>query len=76
MCLAVPARVEELRSDYEALVELAGARVPVRLDLVENVKVGDYVIVHAGFAIEVLDEEEARKTAALFEEIAKLDEVY
>lgn len=76
MCLAVPAEVLELKENDMALAELGGVRKEISLMLVDEVKAGDYVLVHAGFAIEKIDESEARKTLELFEEIAKLDEVY
>jgi len=58
LCLGIPGRVEEVKGD-EAVVSFGGARRVVRLDLVDNVSVGDYVIVHAGFAIEVVDQDSA-----------------
>ncbi|MBO3839535.1 MAG: HypC/HybG/HupF family hydrogenase formation chaperone [Thermoproteota archaeon] len=58
MCLGIPGRVEEVKGD-EAIVSFGGTRRSVRLDLIDEVSVGDYVIVHAGFAIQVLDQEEA-----------------
>ncbi|MEM2940059.1 MAG: HypC/HybG/HupF family hydrogenase formation chaperone [Thermoproteota archaeon] len=58
MCLGIPGRIEEVKG-AEATVSFGGARRSVRLDLLDNVSVGDYVIVHAGFAIEVLDQETA-----------------
>jgi hydrogenase expression/formation protein HypC len=76
MCLAVPAEVLELRENDMALTELGGVRKDVSLMLVDDVEAGDYVLVHAGFAIEKIDKVEAEKTLELFEEIAKLDEVY
>jgi len=76
MCLAVPAEVLELKEDDVALAELGGVKKEISLMLVNDVEAGDYVLVHAGFAIEKIDESEARKTQELFEEIAKLDEVY
>jgi len=75
MCLAVPAEVVEILESDIALVEAGGARKRISLSLVDGAKVGDYVLVHAGFAIEIVDEEEARKTMELFEELARLDEV-
>ncbi|MFA4030300.1 MAG: hypothetical protein GDYSWBUE_001942 [Candidatus Fervidibacterota bacterium] len=51
----------------EAEVEQGGTRLRARIDLVENVKVGDYVLVHAGFAIQTLDEDEALETLRLLE---------
>ncbi|MBO3798640.1 MAG: HypC/HybG/HupF family hydrogenase formation chaperone [Thermoproteota archaeon] len=58
MCLGIPGMVEEVNGE-EAVVSFGGTRRRVRLDLVDNVSVGDYVIVHAGFAIQVLDQETA-----------------
>ena len=75
MCLAVPAEVVEILESDIALVEAGGARKRISLSLVDGAKIGDYVLVHAGFAIEIVDEEEARKTMELFEELARLDEV-
>jgi len=66
MCLAIPARVEQLLPGEMALVELGGVRREISLALVEGVSPGDYVIVHAGFALTVLDPEEALNTLALF----------
>jgi len=69
MCLAIPVRVDSIEENT-ALIEFGGVRRPVDLRLLENVQVGDYVLVHAGFAIQRLDEEEARKTLELFREIS------
>jgi len=68
MCLAVPMKVIEIEGPV-ARVEEAGVRREVRVDLVEGLKVGDYVIVHAGIAIDRLDPEEAEETLRLFAEI-------
>ena len=68
MCLAGPMKVFE-REGPVARVEEAGVSREVRVDLVEGVKVGDYVIVHAGIAIERLEPEEAKETLRLFEEM-------
>ena len=70
MCLAVPVRVTEVLPDGNAVVEVGGVRNRVSLSLVDGVGVGDYVIVHAGFAINRLDVAEAEKSLALFAEIA------
>ena len=70
MCLAVPARVVAIDDDQMATVELSGVTRQVALDLVPETQVGDYVIVHVGFAIERLDEREARRTLSLLEELA------
>lgn len=73
MCLAIPAQVVELREGDNALVDLAGVRKEISLALVDRVAVGDYVIVHVGYALNKLDPEEAAKTLALFAEIGQLD---
>jgi hydrogenase expression/formation protein HypC len=66
MCLAIPARVTERLEGDEAMVDLGGVRKRVSLALVPEAAVGDYVIVHAGYAISQLDPGEAAKTLALF----------
>ena len=71
MCLAVPMKVLEV-SGARAVVDLGGVRRTVSLDLMEDVRVGDYVIVHAGFAIEKLDEQEANARLELFQELAAM----
>ncbi len=68
MCLAIPARVCELRADETALVDLDGVRKEISLALLDDVAVGDYVIVHVGYALARLDPEEAQRTLALFAE--------
>jgi hydrogenase expression/formation protein HypC len=76
MCLAIPAKVVQRFENDQALVEVGGVRNQISLMLVDDVAVGDYVIVHVGFAISRLDAEEAEKTLALFDEIARhLDEI-
>ncbi len=75
MCLAVPAEVVELGEDDLALIEIGGVRKEVSLMLVDGVEAGDFVLVHAGFAIEKVDPEEARKTLEILEEYARLDGV-
>ncbi len=68
MCLAIPMRVVSI-SGHLAQVEEAGVRREARIDLVDGVAVGDYVIVHAGVAIERLDPHEAQETLRLFSEM-------
>lgn len=67
MCVAVPAKVIEIEGN-RATVAVAGANLTTRLDLVPETQVGDYVLVHAGFAIQVMDTEEAEETLAWLEE--------
>lgn len=69
MCLAIPAQVVEIREGDVAVVDLAGVRKEISLSLVDDVAVGDYVIVHVGYALNKLDPEEAARTLALFAEI-------
>lgn len=68
MCLAVPARIVELEDD-KATVDAMGNRYNIRTTLTPDVNLGDIVLVHAGFAIATLDEEEAKETWALFAEL-------
>ena len=70
MCLAVPVRIAELLPEGNAVVEVGGVHNRVSLALIDGAAVGDYVIVHAGFAINRLDVAEAEKSLALFAEIA------
>ncbi len=70
MCLALPARITALRPPEEAVVELGGVRKTVSVALTPEAQVGDYVIVHVGHAIGLLDAEEAQRTLALFAELA------
>jgi hydrogenase expression/formation protein HypC len=70
MCLAVPVRVVALLGDQWVETEVGGIRSRVSIALVDEVALGDYLIVHAGFAITRLDVEEAEKSLALFSEIA------
>ena len=72
MCLAIPAQVVELRDNDNAVVDLAGVRKEISLSLVEGVAVGDYVIVHVGYALNKLDPEEAEQTLKLFAEMGQL----
>lgn len=69
MCLALPALVVALKSPDEALVELGGVRKTVNVALVPDAREGDYVIVHVGHAIGLVDPDEAAATLALFAEL-------
>jgi len=68
MCLAIPARIVELNKD-RAVVDAMGNRFKAKTTLLPEAKVGDLVLVHAGFAISLVDEEEAKKTWELIAEI-------
>ena len=72
MCLAIPAKVVEVGAgpgDEWAVVDLGGVRKEISLALLADVQVGDYVILHVGYALTKLDPEEAEKTLALFAEM-------
>lgn len=73
MCLAVPALVETIDGDY-AEVDFGGVKKKVCVSLLPGLEVGEYVIVHTGYAIEKMKPEEAKKTLALFEEMAQMAE--
>lgn len=75
MCLAIPARIEQLTATDSAIINLGGLRKEVSLALLDDIQVGDYVIVHAGYALQKLDEEEAARTLALFSELSNLNEL-
>jgi len=68
MCLAIPMEIKSIDGDT-ATCEMDGVRVNASVALVPHAKVGDYAIIHAGFAIEILDEKEALETLKLFSEI-------
>ena len=72
MCLALPARVVELRENELGMVDLGGVRREISLAMVDDVRVGDYVIVHVGYALSKLDTEEAEKTLRLFAEMGEM----
>ena len=74
MCLAVPVRLKEKKSDALGVFEYAGVMKDVNLQLLDDVSAGDYILVHAGFAIERLDEAAAEETLSLMRKMAMLDE--
>ena len=71
MCLGIPAKVVQIDESKKGKVDYLGTKVKTNLALIEDVKIGDWVIVHAGFAISKLNEEEARETLSLLREIAE-----
>ena len=70
MCLALPAEVIDIQGET-ACVELGGVRKAVSLALVDGVRVGDFVLIHVGFALHKISPEEARRTLALFAEAGR-----
>jgi len=71
MCLGIPAKVVEVDEVYETgKVDYLGTKIQANFVLINNIRLGDWVIVHAGFAISRLDEKEAQETLDLLREIA------
>lgn len=73
MCLAIPVQIKSIEGS-EAEVEFGGITQKISVFLTPEARIGDYVLLHAGYAISVLDEEEAQETLRIFEEIALLGE--
>lgn len=73
MCLAIPVQITSIEGS-DAEVEFGGIAQKISVFLTPEVRVGDYVLLHTGYAISVLDEEEAQETLRIFEEIALLGE--
>ena len=72
MCLAIPMKIASLNEDRMATVDVLGVTREISLDLTPQAQVGDYVLVHAGFAIEVVDEQYAQETLYLIKEFPEL----
>ena len=75
MCLAIPAKVTEILDDNLATVDILGVTREISLDLTPSAQVGSYVLVHAGFAIEVVDEDYAQETLDLIAQFPELADV-
>jgi hydrogenase expression/formation protein HypC len=75
MCLAVPVKVVAIDGN-EAEVEIGGVKRRVSIILTPEARVGDYVLLHTGYAINVVNEAEAQETLKILEEMARLDEVH
>lgn len=71
MCLAIPGKVVKIENQVSE-VDIMGARRRVSIELLKDIKVGDYVLVHAGCAIAKVNEEEAKQTIELFKELKEL----
>jgi len=69
MCLAYPGKVVKILNENQALVDFGGVKKAVNTSLVDDVKIGEYLLVHAGYAIQVMDEEEAKKTIEIWKEL-------
>lgn len=75
MCLAIPAQITEIDEGNLATVDILGVTRSVSVDLTPSAKVGDYVLVHAGFSIEVVSEEAAKETLDLIREFPEFADV-
>ena len=74
MCLAVPMKIVKILEHGKALVEQDELVTEVDLTLIEDPKIGDYVIIHAGYAIDILDLEEAEERLKLFRDMEEADD--
>lgn len=70
MCLAIPARVVELIDESNVVIDLGGVRKQVSTALVDGAALGDYLIIHVGYAIGRIDPDEARRTLEMFAELS------
>lgn len=73
MCLSIPGKVISIENEI-ATVSIGGSEVQAGLQLLENVRLGDYVLVHSGFALQVISEEEAERTLELIRELEDLSD--
>ena len=72
MCLSIPAKVEKIDGDM-AVVSVGGAKYNASLQMIDDIKLGDYILMHTGFAIQKLSPEDAEETLKLFEEFEELN---
>lgn len=69
MCLAIPAQITQVLDNSRAMVNVGGVKKEISTSLLDKVSIGDYVIIHVGYALTRLDENEAQKTLGLFEQM-------
>lgn len=74
MCLAIPVRIEEVLGAETAIADIGGVRKEINVALISDLAVGDYVIMHVGYALNKIDPQEAERTLALFSELDELDQ--
>lgn len=72
MCLSIPAKIDSIDGDM-AMVNVGGVSYKASLQLVDDAEVGDYILLHTGFAIQKISEEEAKETLRIFEEFEDLN---
>lgn len=75
MCLAVPGKILRIRDNGRADVEVGGVVRETGLELVPEAKVGDYVLIHTGYAIQIVDEKEAKETWDLLQQLGEAQEL-
>lgn len=73
MCLSIPAKVESIEGEM-AIVSVGGTKYDASLQMIDGVEVGDYILLHTGFAIQKISEEDARETLKIFEEFEELNQ--
>lgn len=73
MCLSVPAKIESI-NDETACVSIGGVILKVGLQLIDNPEIGEYVLIHSGFAIQKISEADAKETIRLLRELAEIDQ--
>ena len=73
MCLSIPAKVEKIENEM-AIVSVGGTRYEASLQMLDDVNIGDYILMHTGFAIQKLDPEEAEQSLKVFKEFEELNE--
>lgn len=74
MCLGIPAKIIEINESKQGKVDYLGTKIKTNFSLLEDFQLGDWVIIHAGFAISVLNEEEAEETLSILREMAAAQE--
>ena len=72
MCLSIPAKVEKIEDDM-AIVSVGGTKYKASLQMIDDVSIGDYILMHTGFAIQKLSPEDAEESLRLFEELEDLN---
>lgn len=73
MCLSIPAKIESIEGEM-AIVSVGGTTYEASLQMIDNVQIGDYVLLHTGFAIQKISEEDAAETLKIFEEFEDLNQ--
>ena len=74
MCLAIPGKISEIINEHHAVISVGGIRKTINISLLPDIQVGEYAIVHVGFALHRLDEDEAEKTLQLLHEAGDIQQ--